>query len=118
MAATFRPVNTPVVMESKKDEGLVPSPTTPTPTKTTFGQRPLPTSPFPQAIQIPEKIDEQTPQRENSQHLRKSRGNSEDVDMEESDGEGHDDGAGSDDDSLHEKRASSAPYQVYFWSLL
>ncbi|KAK8034463.1 hypothetical protein PG993_009458 [Apiospora rasikravindrae] len=79
------------------------SPTTPTPTKATFSQRPLPTSPFPQAVQIPESIDEKTvPHRENSQHSRKSRGDSEDVGMDDSDGEGHgDDGAGSDDDSIN-----------------
>ncbi|KAK8066426.1 hypothetical protein PG997_013173 [Apiospora hydei] len=79
------------------------SPTTPTPTKATFSQRPLPTSPFPQAVQIPESIDEKkVPQRENSQHSRKSRGDSEDVGMDDSDGEGHgDDGAGSDDDSIN-----------------
>ncbi|RYP61163.1 hypothetical protein DL771_010217 [Monosporascus sp. 5C6A] len=82
---------------------MAPSPTTPTPSNTTFGQRPLPTSPFPQAVQIPEKIDEgRTPKRENSQHSRKSRGDSEDVDMDESDGEGQgDDGAGSDDESVN-----------------
>ncbi|KAI1653406.1 hypothetical protein F4813DRAFT_255963 [Daldinia decipiens] len=107
MAATFRPVNTPMAIEVKKDDGAARSPTTPTPTKTSFGQRPLPTSPFPQAVQIPESIDErqtpkQTPKRENSQHSRKSRGGSEDVDMDEIDGENHgDDGAGSDDESVN-----------------
>ncbi|KAI0845918.1 hypothetical protein F5Y00DRAFT_159447 [Daldinia vernicosa] len=107
MAATFRPVNTPMAIEVKKDDGAARSPTTPTPTKASFGQRPLPTSPFPQAIQIPESIDErqtpkQTPKRENSQHSRKSRGGSEDVDMDEIDGENHgDDGAGSDDESVN-----------------
>ncbi|KAI1631904.1 hypothetical protein F4809DRAFT_130753 [Biscogniauxia mediterranea] len=104
MAAAFRPVNTPMTIDVKKDEAMTPSPTTPTPTKATFGQRPLPTSPFPQAVQIPESIEEnKTPLRENSQHSRKSRGGSEDVDMDESDGEGHgaDDGAGSDDDSVN-----------------
>ncbi|KAK7953907.1 hypothetical protein PG988_014601 [Apiospora saccharicola] len=79
------------------------SPTTPTPTKAIFSQRPLPTSPFPQAVQIPESIDEKkVPHRENSQQSRKSRGDSEDVGMDDSDGEGHgDDGAGSDDDSVN-----------------
>ncbi|KAI0148610.1 hypothetical protein GGR57DRAFT_505077 [Xylariaceae sp. FL1272] len=103
MASTFRPVNTPATMESEKDVEMATSPTTPTPTKTTFGQRPLPNSPFPQAVQIPESIEEQkTPQRKNSQHSRKSRGDSEDVDMDESDGDGQgDDGAGSDDESVN-----------------
>ncbi|KAF3067222.1 Biofilm and cell wall regulator 1 [Daldinia childiae] len=107
MAATFRPVNTPMAIEVKKDDGAARSPTTPTPTKASFGQRPLPTSPFPQAVQIPESIDErqtpkQTPKRENSQHSRKSRGGSEDVDMDEIDEETHgDDGAGSDDESVN-----------------
>lgn len=100
MAATFRPVNIEV---KREDSTMAPSPTTPTPTKATFSQRPLPTSPFPQAVQIPESIDEKTvPHRENSQHSRKSRGDSEDVGMDDSDGEGHgDDGAGSDDDSVN-----------------
>ncbi|KAK8002851.1 Cytochrome P450 monooxygenase [Apiospora arundinis] len=100
MAATFRPVNIEV---KREDSTMAPSPTTPTPTKATFSQRPLPTSPFPQAVQIPESIDEKTvlPQRENSQHSRKSRGDSEDVGMDDSDGEGHDDGAGSDDESVN-----------------
>lgn len=103
MAATFRPVNTPMVIDMKKDDGAARSPTTPTPTKATFGQRPLPTSPFPQAVQIPESIEEKhTPKRENSQHSRKSRGDSEDVDMDDSDGENQgEDGAGSDDESVN-----------------
>ncbi|KAI1139311.1 hypothetical protein F5Y05DRAFT_344152 [Hypoxylon sp. FL0543] len=107
MAATFRPVNTRMTIEVKKDEGTARSPTTPTPTKASFGQRPLPTSPFPQAVQIPDSIEEKqtpahTPKRENSQHSRKSRGGSEDVDMDDSDGETHgDDGAGSDDESVN-----------------
>lgn len=109
MASTFRPVNTPMAIEVK-DDGAARSPTTPTPTKATFGQRPLPTSPFPQAVQIPESIEEkptpkqatkQTPKRENSQHSKRSRGDSEDVDMDESDGETHEDGAGSDDESVN-----------------
>ncbi|KAI8628104.1 hypothetical protein F5Y19DRAFT_153695 [Xylariaceae sp. FL1651] len=104
MASTFRPVNSPMTIEIDKDDGIAPSPTTPTPTKATFGQRPLPTSPFPQAVQIPESIEEnKTLQRENSQRSRKSRGDSEDVDMDESDGEaqGNEDGAGSDDESVN-----------------
>ncbi|KAI8959164.1 hypothetical protein F5Y11DRAFT_13915 [Daldinia sp. FL1419] len=107
MAATFRPVNTPMAIEVKKDDGAARSPTTPTPTKATFNQRPLPTSPFPQAVQIPESIDEkqtpkQAPKRENSQLARKSRGVSEDVDMDELEGENHgEDGAASDDESVN-----------------
>ncbi|KAI1344461.1 hypothetical protein F5Y15DRAFT_112389 [Xylariaceae sp. FL0016] len=104
MAATFRPVNTPMAIDVKRDDGMVPSPTTPTPTKATFGQRPLPTSPFPQAVQIPQSIEEgKTLERESSQHSRNSRGGSEDVDMDESDGEGHGDNdvAGSDDESVN-----------------
>jgi hypothetical protein len=104
MASTFRPVNTPMAVEVKADEGAATSPSTPTPTRVTFGQRPLPTSPFPQAVQIPESIEEkEVPQREGSQPSRKSRGDSEDVDMDDSDGEGHgaDEGAGSDDESVN-----------------
>ncbi|KAI5863854.1 hypothetical protein GGS23DRAFT_516818 [Durotheca rogersii] len=108
MAAAFRPVNTPMAIEAKRDDAAARSPTTPTPTKSSFSQRPLPTSPFPQAVQIPESIEEkqiskQPPKRENSQHSRKSRGGSEDMDMDDSDGETHggDDGAGSDDESVN-----------------
>ncbi|KAF9871070.1 hypothetical protein CkaCkLH20_11487 [Colletotrichum karsti] len=81
-----------------------------TPTKATFGsgsgsgssglasQKPLPSSPFPQAVQVPESAEKvKTPTRANSQHSRKSR-DSEDIDMDESDGEGED---GSDDDSVN-----------------
>ncbi|KAI1861485.1 hypothetical protein JX265_009452 [Neoarthrinium moseri] len=104
MAATFRPVN----IEVKKEDPMAarpPSPTTPTPTKATFSQnhqRPLPTSPFPQAVQIPESIDEnKVPHREDSQRSKRSRGDSEDVDMDDSDGEGHGDDGGSDDESVN-----------------
>ncbi|KAI6081700.1 hypothetical protein F4821DRAFT_18738 [Hypoxylon rubiginosum] len=107
MAATFRPVNTPMAIDTKREGSVDRSPPpTPTPTKTSFGQRPLPTSPFPQAVQIPESIDDkpslkQMPKRENSQHSRKSQG-SEDVDMDGSDGENQgDDGGGSDNESVN-----------------
>lgn len=50
-------------------------------------QKPLPTSPFPDSVQLPESADKDSPRRENSQHSAKSR-DSEDVDMDESDGEG------------------------------
>ncbi|OLN96110.1 C2H2 finger domain transcription factor dvrA [Colletotrichum chlorophyti] len=80
-----------------------------TPTKATFGtsggstglasQKPLPSSPFPQAVQVPENAEQaKTPTRANSLHSRKSR-DSEDVDMDESDGENGDEG--SDDDSVN-----------------
>ncbi|KAI4860694.1 hypothetical protein F4820DRAFT_452683 [Hypoxylon rubiginosum] len=97
-----------MAIDAKRDDGAERSPPpTPTPTKTSFGQRPLPTSPFPQAVQIPDSIEDnqptkQTMRRENSEHSRKSQG-SEDVDMDDSDGEmqGGDDGAGSDDESVN-----------------
>ncbi|KAK6074622.1 hypothetical protein SCUP234_08152 [Seiridium cupressi] len=98
MAATFRPVN----IEVQKEEQRAQSPTTPTPTRATFSQnqqRPLPTSPFPQAVQIPESIDENNvPQREDSQRSKRSRGDSEDIGMDDSDGDGDD---GSDDESVN-----------------
>uniref|UniRef100_L2FDC4 C2H2 transcription factor n=1 Tax=Colletotrichum fructicola (strain Nara gc5) TaxID=1213859 RepID=L2FDC4_COLFN len=128
MAAAFRPVNSPLPAEAKADDKMTTSPTTPrpstaphpqtpqtipeevkTPTKATFGsgsgglasQKPLPSSPFPQAVQVPESAEKvKTPTRANSQHSRKSR-DSEDVDMDESDGEAGEDGAGSDDDSVN-----------------
>ncbi|KAL7619627.1 Up in starvation [Parahypoxylon ruwenzoriense] len=111
-----------MAIEVKKDDGPARSPTTPTPTKASFGQRPLPTSPFPQAVQIPESIEEkqtpkQPPKRENSQHSRKSRGGSEDMDMDDSDGETHggDDGAGSDDESVNAdgKHTGERPFQCH-----
>ncbi|KAK4642342.1 Up in starvation [Podospora bellae-mahoneyi] len=74
-----------------------------TPTRANFGtgalasQKPLPTSPFPESVQVPEPTTESTPKRENSQHSRKSR-DSDDMDMDDSDGE-HGEEVGSDDDS-------------------
>ncbi|KAI0104744.1 hypothetical protein GGR51DRAFT_561018 [Nemania sp. FL0031] len=104
MASTFRPVNSPVAIKvEERDRGAL-SPTTPTPTKATFGQLPLPNSPFPQAIQIPESIEEdKVPRRDNSQHPQMSRGDSEDVDMDDTDGEAHgnEDVAGSDEESVN-----------------
>ncbi|KAI1773158.1 hypothetical protein F4818DRAFT_449256 [Hypoxylon cercidicola] len=95
-----------MAIDVKRDDGAEHSPPpTPTPTKSSFGQRPLPTSPFPQAVQIPDSIEENqptkhTPKRENSQHSRKSQG-SEDVDMDDSDGDNQGDDGGSDDESVN-----------------
>lgn len=131
MAAAFRPVNHPLmVAEPSRAEvppsKMTPRPSTaptqapqpldeaPTPTRANFGtsalasQRPLPTSPFPESIQVPEPATTTTttsstaPKRENSQHSRRSK-ESDDVDMDDSDGEGHgaDDGAGSDEESVN-----------------
>ncbi|KAL2259816.1 hypothetical protein VTK26DRAFT_6371 [Humicola hyalothermophila] len=91
----------------------------PTPTRANFGtsalasQRPLPTSPFPESVQVPEPTTTATaavatatpraaPKRANSQHSRRSR-ESDDVDMDDSDNEGHnaDEGAGSDGESVN-----------------
>lgn len=87
----------------ERDQG-VPSPTTPTPTKTAFGQRPLPTSPFPQAVRIPDSIEEiRVPRRGNSQRSQVSRGDSEDMGMEDTDTEAHgnEDGTGSEAESVN-----------------
>ncbi|TGJ80926.1 hypothetical protein E0Z10_g7845 [Xylaria hypoxylon] len=87
-----------------KHDGRAPSPTTPTPTKATFNQRPLPNSPFPQAVQIPESIEKiKAQQHDNSQQSQRSRKDSEDVDMDDTDGEAHgiEDGAGSDEESVN-----------------
>ncbi|KAG7131976.1 hypothetical protein HYQ46_009578 [Verticillium longisporum] len=78
-----------------------------TPTRASFAgnalasQKPLPSSPFPDAVQIPESADGSVPTRENSRHSRKSR-DSEDVDMDDSDGDtaAGDEGI-SDDDSVN-----------------
>jgi len=93
-----------MTIEAQNRDGVAPSPTTPTPTKTSFSQRPLPNSPFPQAVQIPESIEEnKVSQIEKPQQSRVSRGDSEDVDMDDSDGDGqgNKDSAGSDDDSTN-----------------
>lgn len=130
MAATFSPVNTHLPSEYRYDSNRMPSPTTPrfadparhsesqlelprpmddatTPTRASFGnatmtaQKPLPTSPFPQAVQMPDASDVQLPRRENSQHSRKSR-DSEDMHMDDSDAEtGGGDDVGSDDESVN-----------------
>ncbi|GAP90619.1 putative nutrient and stress factor 1 [Rosellinia necatrix] len=90
MASTFRPVNPPMPIKVEPRDGGAASPTTPTPTKVTFGQRPLPTEPFPQAVQIPESIEEdKISQRDNSQRSQTSRGHSEDIHMDDADGEAH-----------------------------
>ncbi len=100
-----------MAIKVEKHDGSAPSPTTPTPTKTTFGQRPLPNSPFPQAVQIPESIEEvKAPQRDNPQHSRVRRRDSEDVDMNDTDGEAHgnEDGVGSDDESVNADDSKSS----------
>lgn len=67
------------------------------------GQKPLPSSPFPQAVQVPEAADRQ--RRDNSQPSAKSsRRASMDVDMDDSDG----DGAASDDDSVNADGSKSS----------
>ncbi|KAK0648056.1 hypothetical protein B0T16DRAFT_325359 [Cercophora newfieldiana] len=124
MAAAFRPVNTPLTPADTIKEDIATSPMTPrpntapteapkpmddatTPTRASFGasalasQKPLPTSPFPESVQVPEPVDQSNiPKRENSQHSRKSK-DSDDMDMDDSDGEGvAGDDAGSDDESV------------------
>ncbi|KAH7327806.1 hypothetical protein B0I35DRAFT_346064 [Stachybotrys elegans] len=94
-ATTPRP-NAASRLESTPDDAT-------TPTRATFsaaasGQKPLPTSPFPQSVQIPESTDR--PKRDNSQHSSKSSNrDSVDIDMDDSDGEGADDV--SDDESVN-----------------
>ncbi|SPQ25629.1 330bb991-99b9-4474-b05c-9eafe6b36f2f [Thermothielavioides terrestris] len=126
MAAAFRPVNNRLSAGEHTEEATVASPMTPrpttapaeptkpldeakTPTRTSFGasasamasQRPLPTSPFPESVQVPEPAAG-APPRDHSQHSRRSKESSEDVDMDDTDGEAHaaDDGAGSDEESV------------------
>ena len=79
-----------------------------TPTRASFNttmasQKPLPSSPFPQAVQIPDSTPKsKVPRRGNSQHSTKSV-DSADVDMDDSDGETGtiDDGQASDDESVN-----------------
>lgn len=96
--ASFRPVNPPT-MTNKDEQGdgdrtsptSPTSPTTPTPTSAAFGQRPLPMSPFPQAVHIPEgTTEDKTLQRTSSKRSRGSRADSEDINMDDnSEDEGH-----------------------------
>ncbi|KAJ8122238.1 hypothetical protein ONZ43_g1517 [Nemania bipapillata] len=91
MASTFRPVNSPMttIKPEERDRG-VPSPTTPTPTKATFGQLPLPNSPFPPPVHIPDSAEEdKAPRRDDPQHPSISRRNSDNVGMDDTDGEAH-----------------------------
>ncbi|KAK4158863.1 hypothetical protein QBC43DRAFT_138681 [Cladorrhinum sp. PSN259] len=132
MAATFRPVNTPLMAAdpireeissssthtSSSLSPLTPRPSTAptqaprllideaaTPTRASFGttalasQKPLPTSPFPESVHIPEPTKSPL-KRENSQVSRRSKDSEEDVDMDGSDGEGHNED-GSDDESVN-----------------
>jgi C2H2 transcription facotor len=79
-----------------------------TPTTSTFSsalasQKPLPSSPFPQNVQIPKLPEKPIVHRADSHHSGKS-ADSDDIDMDESDGETApgEDGAGSDDESSTE----------------
>ncbi|KAF4456744.1 hypothetical protein F53441_1180 [Fusarium austroafricanum] len=122
MAAAFRPVNSPLAMTVSREDVMASSTATPrpntapqshpmhtddaaTPTRATFSmasQKPLPSSPFPQGIQMPEQPTKPNmPQRHDSRHSNKS-GDSGDVDMDDSDGETGtiEDGAASDDESV------------------
>jgi hypothetical protein len=116
-------VNSPLAMTVSREDVMGPSSSTPrpntapqphpsrptddgtTPTRATFNlasQKPLPSSPFPQGIQVPEQpLKPKMPQRHDSRLSNKS-GDSGDVDMDDSDGETGtiDDGAGSDDESV------------------
>ncbi|KAL2163853.1 hypothetical protein VTH06DRAFT_5912 [Thermothelomyces fergusii] len=110
MAAAFRPVNSPLATGEAARDTLSTSPMTPrpttapaqttkhldesaTPTRASFGtgalasQKPLPTSPFPESVQIPEPATA-VPKKEQSQPPKTSRDPS-NVDMEESDGDAH-----------------------------
>ena len=98
-SATPRPNTAPQSHSSRPAEDGT------TPTRATFNmasQKPLPSSPFPQGIQVPEQpLKPKMPRRHDSRHSNKS-GDSGDVDMDDSDEETGtvDDGAGSDDESV------------------
>ncbi|KJZ73436.1 hypothetical protein HIM_07230 [Hirsutella minnesotensis 3608] len=128
MAATFRPVNPNLVSQTIKEDvptssqaasprpntaphaqyqtamashEAAPSTRTPYAASATSGQKPLPSSPFPQAVQVPDHPDRL--RRGHSQHSTNSssRRDSMDIDMDDSDGEGNGDDGGSDDDSVN-----------------
>ena len=73
-----------------------------TPTRASFGasalasQKPLPTSPFPESVQMPDSSENKIPTRENSQRSRQSK-DSDEMDIGDSEGE---EGA-SDDESVN-----------------
>ncbi|KAK4209285.1 Biofilm and cell wall regulator 1 [Rhypophila decipiens] len=123
MAATFRPVNSPLAPADTPIEETMASPMTPrpstapsqtprpmddatTPTRASFGnsalasQKPLPTSPFPESVQVPESSESKVPTRENSQRSRQSK-DSDEMDMDESDDEAGDDAGGSDEETVN-----------------
>ncbi|KAF5019715.1 hypothetical protein F66182_8258 [Fusarium sp. NRRL 66182] len=121
MAAAFRPVNSPLAMTVSREDVMAssatPRPSTApqshpsrpddsaTPTRATFNlasQKPLPSSPFPQGVQVPDPKPKM-PRRHDSRHSNKSGDSGDvDVDMDDSDGETGtiDDGAGSDEESV------------------
>ncbi|KAM5363327.1 hypothetical protein ACJZ2D_012068 [Fusarium nematophilum] len=125
MAAAFRPVNSPLATAVSREDVMPSSSTTPrpntapqphssrpvddgaTPTRATFNgsmasQKPLPSSPFPQGVQVPDQPPKpRMPRRDNSRHSNKS-ADSADVDMDDSEGETGtvEDGAGSDEESV------------------
>ncbi|ROW07356.1 hypothetical protein VMCG_03754 [Cytospora schulzeri] len=133
MAATFRSVNLSQTPSPDAERGgaKLTSPTTPrpstaphslpppqkamddatTPTRATFGasamahQKPLPSSPFPDGVQVPEDpAEKKPPTRENSHHSKRSRESAEmDLDdAEDKEAAGADDDAGSDgEDSVN-----------------
>jgi hypothetical protein len=99
---TPRPTTAPTQSTKPLDDAA-------TPTRASFGtgalasQKPLPTSPFPESVQVPESTS-LAPKREHSQHSRGSKESDDvDMDMDDSDGEGHgaDDGGGSDEESVN-----------------
>jgi hypothetical protein len=121
--SAFQAVNTTLAPEPYNRHGEETTPTTPrpqtapsmpaptprvddaaTPTRATFGasalasQRPLPAEPFPAAIAVPEstEVEKKPLARGDSQYSNKSR-DSEDVDMDESEGEEE----GSDEESIN-----------------
>ncbi|KAK1832971.1 hypothetical protein QBC39DRAFT_62519 [Podospora conica] len=140
MAATFRPVNTPTMatmttttnMPDLTHDDSMPSPTTPrtstapvpmsrpaddatTPTRASFsaalaGQKPLPTSPFPESVQVPESVDStKTPSRGHSQRSAKSK-DSDEMDMDGSDDEGSDEEEINADGTKSKKKKSQKFY--------
>jgi C2H2 transcription facotor len=123
MSAALQPANAPSATDDPTTGIMTPSPLTPrpnmasesepsthaddstTPTRATFsstaaGQKPLPSSPFPQAVQVPEVSDQ--PKRDSPHSaVTDPRRDSMDMDMDDSDGEAADDAGGSDEDSVN-----------------
>lgn len=106
---TLRPSTAPHSQLQQPSSSPKPMDDAKTPTRATFGasamaqQKPLPSSPFPEGVQLPENSGKKMPTRENSQQSKRSR-DSDEMDVDDSDGEtaaGEDGGASDGEESVN-----------------